>query len=369
MIRSLVHLRALNPGFDSSSILTMQLSAPYSKFRKGVQINALYENVIARLRAMSNVQSAGLITDIFLSTTPNSGIFTVEGKPLPPPEQATEATLDSVSPNYFRTLRVPLMRGRFIDERDQADSTLVALINETMARRFWPNEDPIGKRFHFGWGTTNVHWLTVVGVVGDMRRQGLDKLARVETFEPLSQQPRSDLNLVVRTGDDPLKVGGAVQSELRGLEKDLVIQKVMTLEEQIGESLAQRRFQTLLLGLFAGIALLLAAIGIYGVMYHSVTQRTHEFGVRVALGASAGEVLRMVLGQAVVLVVAGAAIGTLAALALTRLLSSLLYGVSAVDPLTFAAVFLVLIASALLASYLPARRATKVDPMIALRYE
>ena len=369
MIRSLVHLRALNPGFDASSILTMQLSAPYSKFPKGPRITALYESVIARLQAMSNVRSAGLITDIFLSTTPNSGVFTVEGKPLPPPEQATEATLDSVSPGYFRTLRVPLMRGRFFDERDQAGSTPVALINETMARRFWGNEDPVGRRFHFGWGTTNVRWLTVVGVVGDMRRQGMDKLARVETFEPLSQQPRSDLNLVVRTGDDPLKVAGAIQSELRGLEKDLVIQKMMALDEQISESLAQRRFQTLLLGLFAGIALLLAAIGIYGVMYHSVTQRTHEFGVRVALGAGAGEVLRMVLGQAVMLVVAGAAIGTLAALALTRLLASLLYGVGASDPLTYLAVFSVLIGSALLASYLPARRATKVDPTVALRYE
>ena len=369
MIRSLLHLRGLNPGFDSPGVLTIQLSAPYSKFSKGAQITALYDRVIERLQALPAVNSAGLITDIFLSSTPNSGVFTVEGKPLPPPEQATEATTDSISPAYFQTLRVPLFRGRFFDERDQANSTPVALINETMARKFWPNEDPVGKRFHFGWGTTNVRWLTVVGVVGDMRRQGLDKTARVETFEPLSQQPRSDLNLVVRTGSDPLKLAGVIQSELRSVEKDLVIQKVMMLDEQIGESLAQRRFQTWLLGLFSGIALVLAAIGIYGVMYHSVTQRTHEFGVRVALGAGAGDVMRIVLGQAAFLVIAGAAIGTLAALALTRLLASLLYGVSASDPLTYVAVFLVLIASAVLASYLPARRATKVDPMVALRYE
>ena len=317
----------MNPGFDASNVLTMQLSAPYAKFPKGERIAALYQGVIARLQAISNVHSAGLITDIFLSTTPNSGVFTVEGKPLPPPEQSVEATLDSVSPGYFQTLRVPLRSGRFFDERDQAESTRVALINETMARRFWPNEDPVGRRFHFGWGTQDVRWLTVVGVVGDMRRQGMDKLARVETFEPISQQPRSDLKLVVRTAGDPVKLAGVVQSELRAVEKELVIQKVMTLDQQIGESLAQRRFQTWLLGLFSTIALVLAAIGIYGVMYHSVTQRTHEFGVRLALGARAPDVLRSVLREAVLLVTAGALIGTLAALALTRLLGTLLYGV------------------------------------------
>jgi putative ABC transport system permease protein len=238
-----------------------------------------------------------------------------------------------------------------------------------MARRYWPNEDAIGKRFHFGWGTTDVHWLTVVGVVGDMRRQGLDKVARVETFQPLSQRPRSDLDLVIRTSEHPLKAAGVIQSELRNIEKELVIQKVTTLDQQIGESLAQRRFQTWLLGLFSGIALLLAAIGIYGVMYHSVSQRTHEFGVRVALGASGRDVLRMVFGQAVLLVGTGAVIGTVAAVMLTRLVASLLYGVSTSDPLTYFAVFLVLVGSALLASYLPARRAMKVDPMVALRYE
>jgi putative ABC transport system permease protein len=369
MVRSLIYLHALNPGFDSSNVLTMQLSAPYSKFSKGTEIAALYNRVIERLRALPMLRSAGLVTDIFLSTTPNSGTFTVEGKPLPPLEQGIEATMDSVSPGYFNALRVPLIAGRFIDERDQAGSLPVALINETMARRFWPNQDPIGKRFHFGWGTTNVQWLTVVGVVGDMRRQGLDKVARVETFSPLAQRPRSDLKLVVRTSDDPSKMAGVIQSELRAVEKELVIQKVMTLDQQIGESLAQRRFQTWLLGLFSGIALLLAAIGIYGVMYHSVTQRTHEFGVRVALGAGARDVLRMVLGQAVLLVGTGAVIGTVAALALTRFVSSLLYGVSSSDPLTYFAVFLVLIGSALAASYLPARRATKVDPMVALRSE
>ena len=369
MIRSLIHLYSLNPGFDPSNVLTIELSAPSSKFAKGEQIRALYQRIIERLQAVPAVTSAGLTTDIFLSETPNSGGFTVEGKPLPPPEQRIEATTDSVSPGYFKTLRVPLIAGRFFDDRDQNGSLPVALVNETMARRFWPNEDPIGKRFHFGWRTEGVRWMTVVGVVGDMRRQGMDKVARVETFEPISQQTRSDLKLVLRTAGDPMKIAGVIQGELRGLEQDLVIQKVLTLEQQIGESLGQRRFQTWLLGLFSAIALVLAAIGIYGVMYHSVSQRTHEFGVRVALGAGARDVLRIVLREAVVLVSAGAVIGTVAALALTRLLGTLLYGVSASDPLTYTAVFLVLIGSALLASYLPARRATKVDPMIALRYE
>ncbi len=369
MLRSLIHLRSLNPGFDASGVLTMELSAPYSKFSKGEQVIALYERIRERLRALPLVRSSGLVTDIFLGATPNSNGFTVEGKPLPAPGQRIEATSDSVSPGYFEALRVPLIAGRFFDERDQPGSAPVALINETMASRLWPNEDPIGKRFHFGWGSTNVHWLTVAGVIGDMRRGGLDKLARLEAFEPISQRPRSDLKLVIRTGADPLKAAGVIQSELRGLEKDLVIQRVTTLDHEIGESLAQRRFQTLLLGLFSAIALLLASVGVYGVMYHSVAQRTHEFGVRVALGAARGDVLRLVLGQALALVGTGAAIGTLAALALTRLVASLLYGVGASDPVTFAVVFFILIGSAVLASYIPARRAMRVDPMVALRYE
>jgi len=369
MIRSLIQLRTTNPGFDVSSVLTMELSAPYGTYSKGAEIRAMYGRVVDRLKSIGAVRSVGLTTGIFLSATPNSGIFTVEGKPLPPIEQSVEATLDSVDPGYFRTLRVPLLRGRFFDERDQPDSTPVALVNDTMARQFWPGEDPIGKRFHFGRGNDNPRWLTVVGVVSDMRRQGLDKKARVETFEPLAQQVRSDLTLVVRTPDDPMKLAGVIQSELRTLEKSLVIQQIRTLDDQMSESLAQRRFQTWLLGLFSAIALVLAAIGIYGVMYHSVTQRMHEFGVRVALGASASNVLRIVLGEAAMLVTIGAVIGTVAALALTRLLASLLFGVSASDPATYVGVFLVLMASALIASYLPARRATKVDPMVALRYE
>ena len=175
MVRSLIHLRALNPGFDASGVLTMELSAPYAKFSKSGQVIALYERVMERLRALPMVRSSGLVTDIFLGATPNSNGFTVEGQPLPAPEQRSEATIDSVSPGYFEALRVPLIAGRFFDERDQPGSAPVALINETMARRFWPNEDPIGKRFHFGWGNTNVHWLTVAGVIGDMKRGGLDK--------------------------------------------------------------------------------------------------------------------------------------------------------------------------------------------------
>jgi putative ABC transport system permease protein len=369
MIRTLLNLRSVNPGFQTGNILTWRIAPSRAKFTQPPQVAAFYKDVLERLRSIPAVQSAAVISDVFLSITPNSGNFAVEGKPTPPPEQQIEATTDAISANYFQTMRVRLIKGRFFDARDGTGTTPVVLINETMARRTWPGENPVGKRFKWGGPDSTAPWMTVVGVVADTRRQGIDKLARCETFSPLEQMPTRRKTLVVRTSSDPLKLAGLIRSEVRAVDKDTVLFELSTIADQIGDSLAQRRFETLLLGLFALVALALAAIGIYGVVFQSVSQRINEIGIRIALGAQKSDLLRMVIGEVFTLVLTGALLGVGAALALTRALSTVLYSVTATDPLTYIVMFLLLASVAALAGLIPARRAATVDPIHALRYE
>ena len=369
MIRSLLLLQSTQPGFRTDNVLTWRVAPSRTKYNTGPQTAGFFTDLLERVQAIPGVLGAGAVTDVFLSITPNSGGFTVEGHPSPPPEQQIEATTDRVSAGYFRTMNVPLMRGRFFDEHDGPDTLPVVIINETMARRFWPNEDPIGKRFKFGDASSTAPWLTIVGIVGDMRRQGQDKPARCETFAAMTQRPARGMTLVVHTSADPAKVAGLVRDAVRGLDKSAVLFERSTIADQIGESLAQQRFQTLLLGLFSLLALILAAVGIYGVIFQSVSQRTNEIGIRVALGARRGNLLWMIMGESLGLVLFGAIIGAFAAFAVTRALSSFLYSVTAADPLTYLAVFLLLAFAAILASVAPALRATSVDPLDALRYE
>jgi predicted permease len=369
MIRALLNLQSVDPGFQTENVLTWRVSPSRTKFAQPPQVAAFYGDLLQRIQSLPEVQAAGAITDVFLSLTPNSGSFTVEGKPSPPPEQQIEATTDAVSPNYFQAMRVPLVKGRFFDERDGPNTTPVVLINDTMAKRFWSGEEPVGKRFKFGGPNSTAPWLTVVGVVRDMRRQGLEKLARCETFGSILQRPARGMTVVVRTSSDPLKLAGLIRGQVRSADKDAVLYEVSTIANQIGDSLAQRRFETLLLGLFALVALTLAAIGIYGVVFQSVSQRLNEIGVRIALGAQKGDLLRMIVGEVLVLVLSGAAIGALAALALNRTLSTVLYSVGSADPLTYVAVFALLALVATIAGFIPALRATRVDPINALRYE
>ncbi len=369
MIRSLVNLQSIRPGFQTENVLTWKVGPSRTKYSKPPQVAAFYATLLERLQAIPNVQSAAMVTNVFLTSTPDSGGFSIEGRPALPPEQQIEATLDSVSPNYFKTLSVPLIRGRFFDDHDGASSVPVVLINETMARRFWPNEDAVGKRFTFGDPGPNTEWLTVVGIVGDMRRQGMDKAARCETFLPLAQSPARSVTLVVHTSSEPAKVAGLVRDAVRGIDKSAVLFERSTIADQIGESLSQRRFETLLLGMFSILALILATVGIYGVVFQSVSQRINEIGIRVALGAQKSSLLRMIMGEALGLVFVGALLGGLAAFATSRALSSFLYSVTAADPVTYLAVFVLLSAAAALAGVIPARRATNVDPINALRYE
>jgi len=294
--------------------------------------------------------------------------FTVEGRPLPPPDKVVDAEVCIISPDYFRVLGIPLMKGRPFADQDAENAPAVTLISSTMARRYWPDEDPIGKRITLGNPQTGP-WLTIAGIVGDVHQSTLDSEPYPEMYLPFAQAQRRSMSLVVRTSVDPLNLVPAVRSQIAMLDKDQPLYNVRTLEQILLYSIARPRFNLLLIGIFAVIAIILAAVGIYSVMSYSVTQRTHEIGIRMALGAQTGEVLRLVVGQGMTVALIGVGLGFGAALLLTRLMSSLLFNVTATDPVVFIAISVVLVGVALGACLVPARRAMKVDPMVALRYE
>lgn len=370
LIRSFVRLQQFELGFNPENLLTMRVQLPGSKYREGKQVTAFYQQLIERLEAVPGVQSAGAIASVFLTDTPNSTNFTIEGRPVAVGAESIEVPLDSVTTNYFKVMGIPLIEGREFDEHDLPTSPPVAIINQTFARRFFPNEDPIGKRYMYGSpGPDNNSWITIVGVVGDMRRTGFDRPVRPETFLPEGQNPDNALTIVARTNGDPAALAGGLRNEVWAIDKDQSVYDVKTMRQVLSEMLSQRRFNMLLLGIFAAVALTLAAVGIYGVMSYAVAERTHEIGLRMALGAQTGDVLSLIVRQGMLLAGTGLVVGLVASFGLTRLMTSLLYGVSATDPLTFIAIPVVLTGVALGACLVPARRAIKVDPMVALRYE
>jgi putative ABC transport system permease protein len=369
MIRSFIRLQSFDLGFNPKNLVTMRIQLPGSKYREEQQVANFFQQLFQRMESAPGIESVGGISSIFLSDTPNSTTFTIEGRPPQTDAERVEVPVDAVTSNYFRVMGVPLVKGREFNNRDVIGSTPVVIINETFARRFFPNEDPIDKRFVYGNPAPNNPWMTIVGVVADVRRTGFDRAVRPETFLPQAQSPDNGLTIVARTASDPAGFANTLRNEVWAVDKDQAVYDIETMDQTLSEMTSQRRFNMLLLGVFAGVALILAAVGIYGVISYSVTQRSHEIGIRLALGAQASDVLKLIVGQAAVLALAGVTVGLIAAFFLTRLMSSLLYGVSATDPLTFAAISLVLSGVALGASYVPARRAMKVDPMIALRYE
>jgi putative ABC transport system permease protein len=367
MIRSFQRLLEFDLGFNPERLLTLKVQLAGSRYGQGQQVVSFYDQLLQRVESLPGVESAGAVSDVFLSKTPNSTTFSLEGRPDPPPAEDIEVPFDSISPNYFRVMGIPLLKGREFDHRDVADAPGVVIINDTFARMFFPGEEPVGRRFRYR-GDNNP-WLTIVGVVADMRRTGFDSEVRPETFLPYAQNPSGRLTLIVRASSDPSALVGSIRSEVSQIDPGQAVYDVKTMDKWLGEMVSQRRFNMMLLAIFAGVALILAAVGIYGVISYSVTQRTHEIGIRIALGAARRDVMRLVVGQAAKLTGVGLGAGLVAAFALTRLMTSLLYGVSATDPVTFALIPFVLAAVALLSSYIPARRAAKVDPMIALRYE
>jgi putative ABC transport system permease protein len=369
LVRSFWRLQNINPGFRTDHLLTLRVTLWGSKYRQGAEAVSFYERLQERLAALPGVESASATTDIMLRKLATSAGFTIENRPQDPSELALELPFDRVQPNYFQTMGIQLLRGRAFTAQDTRDNLRVTIVNETFVKRYFPNEDPVGKRFTFGSVGPNTRWFTIVGVVRDSKRQGLDQPVRIESWMPLAQMPSGSMDVVLRTKGDPLALSNAVREAVWSLDRDLPISKIQTMEQVLSERVAQRRLNMLLLGLFALVALILAAVGIYGVMNYSVTQRTNEIGIRMALGAQTDAVLRLIVRQGMTLVLVGVVIGLATTFAMTRLMATLLFGVSATDPITFVAIAALLIGVALVACWIPARRATKVDPMVALRYE
>jgi putative ABC transport system permease protein len=371
MIRSLQNLYHLDPGFRADHVLVMRTPLPRQKYEAFAHRTAFYEQVLARVEGLPGVVAAGYTTWVPLTNSGGATGITIEGKPEPAPGNVLIPNIRIISKDYMRALQMKLVEGRLFESRDAAGTLPVALINQTMAKNYWNGEDPIGKHFKVGGYAQKSPWITVIGIVGDVHQAGLDVPARAEMYLPYQQQDSGyePEYLAVRTYGDPMALAETVRQQVWSVDKEQPVAGVMPLEELVDENLASRRMQASLLSGFAGLALLLVTLGIYAVLSFAVTQRTQEIGVRVALGAQPRDVLRMIFSQGFKLFLMGAAIGLGAAFVLSRALVHLLYGVSAYDPASFAGVTILLAAVALLACYVPARRATRVDPLIALRYE
>ena len=367
-IRSLVRLLGVQVGFDPHNVLTLAVVLPKSRYPDAEHITRFFLAVRERLAALPGVNSAGATSELPTEGGSN-GPVAIEGQPLPSflfKGPMVEECV--VTPNYFRTMGIPLLRGRDFNERDGFGQQAVAIINEAMARRFWPNQDPIGKRF--SWDTEHPKWIEVVGVVGDARVFSIASPPFPEAYSPLGPQaPSNDMVVAVKGSSDPLAYSASALKVIHDLDRDLPVSQVRTMDEIVQRGAAGQRLSAFLFGLFAALGLVMAAIGIYGVISSAVSQRTHEIGIRMALGARGDDVLRWILFQGMRLSLLGVGIGLAAALALTRLMKTLLYEVHPNDPVTLILVSTLLMAVALLAAYILARRATKVDPMVALRYE
>jgi putative ABC transport system permease protein len=373
LIRSFLQLESVNPGFRPDHVLTMQIALPETSY-SGQKVALFYHQLVDRLQALAGTQYAGIARNLPLSGADASLNFVVENRPVESAAEQSRAKYRAASADYFAALGIPLLRGRYFDGTDGEKTPAVVIINNTMARRFWPGEDPIGKRMKAGFDGSQ--WCTIVGIVGDVKHTGLDAATNAEMYYHYLQIPpelmgfvEGTMTLVLRTQAEPNSMVGAVRGEVQKLDPDLAVFNVKTMQDLVGGSLAQPRFRTLLLGVFACMALILAATGLYGVIAYAVTQRTNELGVRMALGAQKSDVLKMVVGEGAQLAAVGIGIGLVVAFPLMRIISRLLFGVNAADPLTFAATSSLILLVALAASYLPALKAIKVDPLVALRHE
>jgi putative ABC transport system permease protein len=368
MIKSFLRLQQGDLGLNPHNVLTAQVMLPQYKYPDARKRLAFLQSVLQRLETLPGVESVGATNFLPLHGFWGTVSFSIEGRPLPKPGEEPGADNRVITPQYLRAMGMRLVRGRDFTERDREGAPPVAIINETLARRYFPNEDPIGKRLNLG-DTNSPSWWEIVGVAGDVKAFGLEQETHADLYRPFLQVPFPLIAFTIRTASDPLRLAAAVRQEIWAVDKDQPVFKVLTMEQLAADSITFRRVSMLLLGFFAGVALVLAAVGIYGVMAYSVTQRTREIGVRMAMGARPGDILKLVVGQGMIWVLAGVAIGLAGAFAVTRVMSNLLFGVSATDPITFAAISLLLSLVALVACYLPARKAMKVDPMVALRYE
>jgi putative ABC transport system permease protein len=365
-VRNLVQLHGVNPGFDPKNVLTMKVTLPESEYPGDDTRTRFFDAALERVKTLPGIQSAAVI-----NTLPMGGGFSIsidiEGKP-PLVPNGEAAQLRRISPDYFRTLSVPLFKGRPFTQADRRDASPVVIINEAMAHRYFPGEDPIGAHLHIGDGLANPR--TVIAVVGDERIFGLKSVAEPVMYVPYAQSRLGDpMHFLIRTGTNPLSMLKTIQHEIRALDPELAFADTLSLERVVNNSVLSEQVITCIFGLFSLLALVLAALGIYGVMANAVSQRTREIGIRIALGAQVRDIRRMVAGKGMFLTAIGITIGVAASLGMTRFLTSFLYGISPTDPWTFVVVTVFLTAVSFLASYIPAKRATRVDPMVALRYE
>ena len=365
LMRSFYFLRNVDPGFSPQNILTMRLWLPDSRYDEPAKIAAAYRDVLERLETISGVESGSAVLGVPLSgTSANFGI-TVEGRPEPLPGEKLQAGFQSVAPGYFRTMGIPLLRGRDLALTDIDDTPMVAVVSTTAAERFWPSEDPIGKRFT----QDGEDWFEVVGIVSDVLHNGLDQDPRAEVYVSFQQVPFPFMTVVLKSRGEPEALAALAQQEIHAIDPALPIYKVMPLSAVISDSVAEPRFNTFLLGIFAATAILLAAIGLYGLMAYTVSRRQRVIGIRVALGAETRDVMRLVVREGLFLTLCGLAIGLVTAFAASRFLEALLFQITTTDVATYGGVALVLLAVAFIASIVPARRAARVDPLMALRYE
>jgi putative ABC transport system permease protein len=374
LLKSFARLQQVDPGFDPGNLLTFNVALPQIRYPSDTAQTAFFDQVIPAIARVPGIIAAGGTSVMPFGGSWSTGSFDIEGYQPPENQPGPWGDIRIVSPSFFETLRIPLLRGRCLTDEDRAGTQDVAVIDQEFVRRYWPNENPIGKRFTFGppdgvTDTTQNEWIEVVGVVGHTAHEGLDADARIQLYLSYRQTAIPSMQVAVRTRGNPERYVNLVRDAVRSVDPDQPIANVAQMEELLSRSVGQRRLSMMLLSLFSGIALVLASIGIYGVMSYSVTQRARELGVRIALGADRTDVLRLVLRQGMGLAVLGIGIGLGAALALTRLIESQLYGVTATDPATFALVAGVLATTALLANLIPAIRATRLDPAVVLREE
>ena len=369
LFRSFLRLQSVNTGFVSEQVLTARLTPSGTNFTNQADYDKFYSQVLEKTGAIPGVSDAGIINTLPLNQGPTTG-FRVEGRPITTPDKWPMVNYRNVSPNYFRAMSIPVVQGRAYTDRDDSNAPLVMIINQQTAREIFPGEDPVGKRITFG----NVdngqpRWFEIVGVVANVRSLELREEAQSEIYFSSLQDYWPAMSLVVRSSVEPSSLSGAIRQVINEVDKSVPVSQVKTMDHVVSESITQPRFNLFLLGLFSTVAMLLSTAGIYGVTAYTVSQRTHELGIRLALGAQVGDVLKMILGQGMAVIGVGLVLGLGAAFGLMRLLRSLLFGVGENDPLTFMAITLVLLTVALIACYIPARRATKVDPLEALRAE
>lgn len=371
LMRSFLRVISIDPGFRTDRILTMRVGLPRSKYSRPEQIAGFYRDALARVRALPGVEAAGAVTALPLENAGSSGTTTLDTRAVPPDQATPEADWRIVTPGYFEAMGIRLVRGRYFDDRDVRESPRVAVVDETMAHTYWPGEDAIGKRLKMGGMRSTNPWMTIVGVVGHVRYRTLEARSRVQVYWAQAQSPggSSSMALAILAKEDPKSLAPAVARGVMEVDPEQPVFRVRTMDELRSDALAERRLAMLLFAAFATVASLLAAIGIYGVATYSVTQRTREIGIRMALGARRLQIAGLVLGQSLVFVAIGIVVGLLGSVALRRVVSALLFDVRATDPMTFAGVAVGLMLIALIATYMPARRASRVDPVVALRTE